>query len=641
MEVDQSPEEYFHQHAAAALLRSDADDVDDQKESWSEIEDASSTEDDPVVSKKKRVLRYGRNRLSEMRERFNDAKARLYEEKQQQLDLEWAQLQDGTHPQYREFIDQVDARWTDRLAKIDFKLECSNKLAQGNLGATKRSAAVTFITMRGELRQRMVHRRKRRLWALADDLRSLERVSEAIDDMAKPLSNQGAADTPVKGTAAPHDSVHLLNLPESRLPKIDEDADVSVIRGIPALLNHADADLTVPDDAAPGSHVHTGSAGAMPEALDTRVPGYAHNGYAPAYAYHGAPEDVSAAGTEYARAYGQYSATPAPAMASTAAPQQTAVQQSGGQTYYTDAPGYRYAQPGYYDSTDAQTSGATTAHTTNGHSYTPGYDGRHVYAAGHQHSSQSRAANQMRPGEAGYYDRQGAGSAQRVASKRNVGSEYDDTQSKRQRMIQQSGTWPPSTQPAHTGSEYAMQDGRVWATDPSTAMPGYSRQAYSGQQYPQGEYAYQNAYYGSTKYDYGAQGAYYQQTAYSGTGNQARPHYQGADAAYYQSGQYPQQVQQTGYQADYRANGSYSGLETGIAMGQSPGQYASRYPQQGWSEYYQQPYAQTPGTKTPQYYSRQQAEYYEQGYAAHPQQPGIAPDAASDGHYQSLTNTLK
>ncbi|KAJ2576558.1 hypothetical protein GGH19_002077 [Coemansia sp. RSA 1807] len=632
MEVDQSPEEYFHQHAAAALLRSDADDVDDSKESWSEIEDASSTEDDPVVSKKKRVLRYGRNRLSEMRERFNDAKARLYEEKQQQLDLEWAQLQDGTHPQYREFIDQVDARWTDRLAKIDFKLKCSNKLAQGNLGATKRSAAVTFITMRGELRQRMVHRRKRRLWAMADDIRSLERVSEAIDDMAKPLSNQGAADTPVRGTAAPHDSVHLLNLPESRLPKIDEDSDVSAIRGIPALLNHADADLTVPDDAAPGGHVHTGSVGAMAEALDTRVPGYAHNGYAPAaYAYHGAPEDV-AAGAEYARAYGQYSATPAPATASTA-PQQT-VQQSG-QTYYTDASGYRYAQPGYYDSTDVQASGAT-AHTTNGHSYTPGYDSRHVYAAGH--SAQSRATNQVRPNEATYYDT--PGSQQRIASKRNVGSEYDDTQSKRQRMIQQSGTWPPPTQQqAQPGTEYTMpQDGRTWATDPSTAIPGYSRQAYSGQ-YPQGEYAYQNAYYGSTKYDYGAQGAYYQQTAaYPGTGNQTRPHYQGGDAAYYQSGQYPQQAQQTGYQADYRANGSYSGLETGITMGQSPGQYAGRYPQ-GWSEYHQQPYA--PGTKTPQYYSRQQPEYYEQGYAAHPQQPGVAPDAASDGHYQSLTNTLK
>ncbi|KAJ2500425.1 hypothetical protein GGH96_002753 [Coemansia sp. RSA 1972] len=626
MEVDQSPEEYFHQHAAAALLRSDADDVDDQKESWSEIEDASSTEDDPVVSKKKRVLRYGRNRLSEMRERFNDAKARLYEEKQQQLDLEWAQLQDGTHPQYREFIDQVDARWTDRLAKIDFKLECSNKLAQGNLGATKRSAAVTFITMRGELRQRMVHRRKRRLWALADDIRSLERVSEAIDDMAQPLSNQGAADTPVRGTAAPHDSVHLLNMPESRLPKIDEDSDVSAIRGIPALLNHADADLTVPDDAAGGGHVHTGSAGATAEALDTRVPGYAHNGYAPAaYAYRGAPEDV-AAGAEYARTYGQYSATPAPATASTA-PQQ-AVQ--SGQTYYADASGYRYAQPGYYDSADVQANGATT----NGHSYTPGYDSRHVYAAGH--SAQSRATNQVRPNEAAYYDTPGS----RIASKRNVG-EYDDTQGKRQRMIQQSGTWPPPTQQQQqqqAGTEYAMQDGRAWATDPSTAMPGYSRQAYSGQ-YPQGEYAYQNAYYGSTKYDYGAQGAYYQQQQYSGTGTQ-RPHYQGGDAAYYQSGQYPQQVQQTGYQTDYRANGSYSGLETGIAMGQSPGQYAGRYPQ-GWSEYYQQPYAQPPGTKTPQYYSRQQPEYYEQGYAAHPQQPAISADAASDGHYQPLPNTLK
>ncbi|KAJ2303104.1 hypothetical protein IWW54_005831, partial [Coemansia sp. RSA 2705] len=93
MEVDQSPEEYFRQHAAAALLRSDADDAaDDPKgnpvilatprpvdaramESWSEIEDASGAEDDSSVTKKKRILRYGRQRLSEMRERFNAAKA--------------------------------------------------------------------------------------------------------------------------------------------------------------------------------------------------------------------------------------------------------------------------------------------------------------------------------------------------------------------------------------------------------------------------------------------------------------------------------------------------------------------------------------------------------------------------------------
>ncbi|KAJ2760006.1 hypothetical protein IWQ56_005592 [Coemansia nantahalensis] len=97
MEVEQSPEEYFRQHAAAAVLHSDVDGLSDDLrgkylpdapragkegaeapawQSWSEIEDASDADDDPAVVHKKRILRYGRERLSSMRQRFEDAKAR-------------------------------------------------------------------------------------------------------------------------------------------------------------------------------------------------------------------------------------------------------------------------------------------------------------------------------------------------------------------------------------------------------------------------------------------------------------------------------------------------------------------------------------------------------------------------------------
>ncbi|KAJ2384246.1 hypothetical protein GGI05_005067, partial [Coemansia sp. RSA 2603] len=80
--VDQSPEEYFRQYAAAALLHnSDDESADDnahsnnsKEDAWSEIEDTSGAEDDPAVLKRKRVLRHGRERLTEMKERFNAAK---------------------------------------------------------------------------------------------------------------------------------------------------------------------------------------------------------------------------------------------------------------------------------------------------------------------------------------------------------------------------------------------------------------------------------------------------------------------------------------------------------------------------------------------------------------------------------------
>ncbi|KAJ2793507.1 hypothetical protein H4R20_006520, partial [Coemansia guatemalensis] len=53
----------------------DAEDLtEDLKESWSGIEDASGSEDEPAVISKKRILRYGRKRLSEMQARFDAAK---------------------------------------------------------------------------------------------------------------------------------------------------------------------------------------------------------------------------------------------------------------------------------------------------------------------------------------------------------------------------------------------------------------------------------------------------------------------------------------------------------------------------------------------------------------------------------------
>ncbi|KAJ2779282.1 hypothetical protein H4R18_004090 [Coemansia javaensis] len=69
MEVDQSPEEYFRQQAAAALLHGDGDGLGDDPR-------GNDADDGPAVARKKRVLRYGRARLSGMRQRFEDAKAR-------------------------------------------------------------------------------------------------------------------------------------------------------------------------------------------------------------------------------------------------------------------------------------------------------------------------------------------------------------------------------------------------------------------------------------------------------------------------------------------------------------------------------------------------------------------------------------
>ncbi|KAJ2647007.1 hypothetical protein IWW42_004961 [Coemansia sp. RSA 1085] len=563
MEIDQSPEEYFRQHAAAALLRSDPDAADDSKgkynpcfysavqvQSWSEIEDTSGTEDDPTVIKKKRILRHGRKRLSEMRERFNAAKAKLFEEKKSQLDEEWAQLQNGTHPQYLELIGQIDARWTDRLARIDLKLSCNRDLAINNLEATQKTALSTFAASRSELRQRMIHRRKRRLWALADELRGLERVSDAIANIACPLSSQGT-DGPIRGTLA-SDSEHLVELPDTRLSKVDEDSDVAAIRGIPALLNNPD------------------SAGDT-EAGQGRDAQYAQ-GYSSAYQYQNE--------ADYARAY-QY----------TQAQQPVAVP-AGDCGYYE----YRQAQQGYYGDV------AATGYA--------GYpDGRYRHAVNADHPSQSRADATAYP--QAYYDNPAPSATPALAPQHGSGKreavEYD-TPSKRQRV--QPAAWTNASQ---ARPEY----GRA---DPGSQAYAYSQHAYYGHQ----QSDYQQAYYGS-KYEYPS--TYYQQPAmgYSGA-NGSQPMYYQHDAPYYQSsGSYQQPGYAADYRPANGT--SYSGLETGIAMGQSTTDQYGRYaqPQQhtgAWNEYQ---YGHSGvGVKAPQYYSRQPMptgrDYYDNGYYTTTQQ---------------------
>ncbi|KAJ2702318.1 hypothetical protein FB645_004322 [Coemansia sp. IMI 203386] len=277
MEVSLSPEEYFRQHAAS-LLHSGEDSADDgnnsnSKEAWSDIDDNSATEDDEAVIKRKRILRHGRKRLSEMRERFNASKKRLFEARKQQLDLEMSQLKSGTHPQYREFMEQVDAWWTGRLEKIKQKMDCNRDVAQLKLESSQRSARNTYIASRGELRRAMILRRKKQMWGLADDLRNLERIREAIIGIACPLSNAAGPVEPVKGSAAPAHSSHLLSLPDTHLSKVDEDADVSAICGIPALLNYSESDLVDTEDSGQ-TLISTAADG-----MDIRVPG-SRPGYA-------------------------------------------------------------------------------------------------------------------------------------------------------------------------------------------------------------------------------------------------------------------------------------------------------------------------------------------------------------------------
>ncbi|KAJ1766278.1 hypothetical protein LPJ74_005967, partial [Coemansia sp. RSA 1843] len=241
---------------------------------WSDIDDASATEDDSTVQKKKRILRYGRSRLSEMRERFNASKEKLFEEKQHQLDIEWEQLQDGSHPQYKEYAQQIDARWLDRLSVIEHKAELDRNFAKEKHDESCQTAFNSFIVLRRELRQGLIHRRKKQLWALTDSLRNLEKIREAINNIAFPISNQGVV-SPVEAKAAPRDSNHMMVIPDTELATVDKDADVSAICGIPALLNHGpDTERFAVEDDAAASGLPPGGVIAVDddELADTHVP---------------------------------------------------------------------------------------------------------------------------------------------------------------------------------------------------------------------------------------------------------------------------------------------------------------------------------------------------------------------------------
>ncbi|KAJ1727784.1 hypothetical protein LPJ72_005768, partial [Coemansia sp. Benny D160-2] len=241
-------------------------------QTWSDIDDASATEDDSTVRKKKRILRYGRKRLSEMRERFNASKEKLVEERRHQLDLEWEQLQDGSHPQYKEYAQQIDARWLDRLAEIEYKAELDRGFSKTKHEASCKTALNSFIIQRRELRQGLILGRKKQLWALTDSLRSLEKIREAINNITCPISNQGATGVPVEAArAAPRNSSHMLVIPDTELATVDKDADVSAICGIPALLNQPDSEYPSVEDGDAPSELPVATV-VDHEVADTQVP---------------------------------------------------------------------------------------------------------------------------------------------------------------------------------------------------------------------------------------------------------------------------------------------------------------------------------------------------------------------------------
>ncbi|KAJ1902055.1 hypothetical protein LPJ66_000304 [Kickxella alabastrina] len=529
MEVDLSPEEYFRQQAAA-LLHSVEDPLDDNnssKESWSEIDDNSGAEDNAAVLKRKRILRHGRMRLSEINERFSASKKKLAEARKHQLDLEMQQLKDGTHPQYKEFIEQVDARWSDRLAKIELEMESRRALAKVKLDSSRTSAKNTFIASKGEVRRAMVYRRKKQMWALTDNLRNLERIREAITNVACPLSNQAGIKIPERGTKASNESDHLLSMPDTHLARIDEDADVSAVCGIPALLNYAETEMSAPEDSAAAGIPTHNAAAAITEATDTRVPrsqvGYAHDDMGAAYGYQGvgaghnvADETVLIGGTvatyelaesarDYGRAYAGHQAIPDARTAgynaqgsrhgsrhgSVAAPVAAAVVASatasaltstsvGAQPYATRNQAYygdSAYQASYYDSSDYKAPNPRAPTMQHSPSVTATGTGVEKYAYGSKrHARINGAVEEYQT--PGYYGSNGtttapvAVSAQNgsVATKHKYPAEFDEVPGKRQRTVHTSSTWPASQY--YQQQQYQHQDDRSWnepvsATDKS------------------------------------------------------------------------------------------------------------------------------------------------------------------------------
>ncbi|KAJ2745662.1 hypothetical protein GGI20_001987 [Coemansia sp. BCRC 34301] len=473
MEVDLSPEEYFRHQAAVALLHSDEDAPDEAKETWSDIDDASGAEEeDPAVLKKKRYLRYGRNRLADMQERFNAGKTRLYDARQSRLDLEWAQLQDGTHPRYREFVDQMDARWSDRLAKIEQKMKSSCSFAETKLVSSQVAATNTFVAGRAELRRAMIYRRKKHMWALTDELRNLEKIREAIVNIACPPSLLSAPRLVKPSAASRRNSHHLLDVSGVPPPRAADDSDLSAIFSISSLLNHSDADILMPEDPA------AAAVELSPALGDVAVPASSNE-----YAYHDSAKELAgltaAERSEYYKygdhgsvnGYSQQTAVPAATKAAAHYPSYYDASEPTG-TFDYNAP-----------SADPRYAGATVTTTVSSkisdllHSSTDAYatyDPRHPsrqpppayydssYPHHHHHHHTSSASSAV---------------ATTALGKHELVGDYDDAFTKRQRMVPPSTTWPTTTAPyashAHPQQQQQYATGitsrRSWNDLPSAA----------------------------------------------------------------------------------------------------------------------------------------------------------------------------
>ncbi|KAJ2758635.1 hypothetical protein IWQ57_006773, partial [Coemansia nantahalensis] len=279
----------------------------------------------------------------------------------------------------------------------------------------------------------MIHRRRCHQWALADEMRGLERIHAVVASIARPLPTRDGAARPLKGSPAPPDSGHLLAMPDTRLAKADGDADVSAICGIPALLNHPDDDEDEDDsDAAAAAPPPVPEAAAVPAAADAD------------YAYHSAPDS-------------SHPAMPAPAAAAAVAPDHAHVYSAAPAAEYSyhqstaDYHAHQQHQQRVADRVPAASGSAGMYAEPNGHGYASDDRYRQAGTDHHRHtSSHSRVADLLHPGPepsgaATYYDTPSvpaagypagpAGSKHEMAA-----SAYEDSQSKRQRMMQHGAT---------------------------------------------------------------------------------------------------------------------------------------------------------------------------------------------------------
>ncbi|KAJ2777347.1 hypothetical protein GGI18_004212, partial [Coemansia linderi] len=459
-----------------------------------------------------------------MQERFNTGKTRLYDARQQQLDLELAQLQDGSHPRYLELVEQVDERWSDLFAKIELRLSSSCKFADTKLVSSQSAATNTFVAGRAELRRAMIYRRKKHMWALTDELRNLENVREVIVNIGCPVISA----PPYKPIAAGRYSRHLLDVSGVPPPKAEDDADLRAICSISSLLNHSDTDISVPEDAAAAlSPVIADVAG------DTRVPasilGYSAKELsdgAPMYAY----QDEANPRNSVVADRGEY-------------------YQYGANGYHQTQPhaGGHPRHPSYYDAEGGATDYAA--------SHQPG---DHRYAASSKISDllqpsadtyaayDSRHPGRQPPSTAYYEGTRPPAVASTALGKHEI--DFEDTPTKRQRMVQSSTTWPASSY-AHP-QHHAGHASRSWTDLPSAA---------AGSGAPAEGYGHGQAGYYHQKYAAPSTSA----TSNHGTSSAYQAQYHQAasgDHAYYSQQQ--QHYQQHGYHQQGASGSSYYGTGT-------------------------------------------------------------------------------